>query len=74
MVFCHAHVVVLAPVRQAILSSGALYISPPLSVQSGTVFIRITASELERLGYTDMATAPPDMLLKVQAYLSIQSI
>ncbi|KAF2809395.1 alpha/beta-hydrolase [Mytilinidion resinicola] len=73
-VFCHAHVVAQAPVRQTILSSGTLYLSPPLPAQYGTALIHNVASELEKLGYTDMATAPPDMLLKAQANLGIRSI
>jgi hypothetical protein len=70
----HAYIVSRAPIRQAILSSGSLYLSPPQLAESGSALIRKVSRELEKLGYSDMATPSADALIEAQEALNIRYI
>ncbi|KAF2145694.1 uncharacterized protein K452DRAFT_349159 [Aplosporella prunicola CBS 121167] len=69
-VYAHAQVVTGAPVRQAILSSGSLGLSPPQPLERGETLIKAIE---EKLGAA-LKDVPVEALLKAQAELNINSL
>ncbi|ETS82689.1 hypothetical protein PFICI_04565 [Pestalotiopsis fici W106-1] len=72
-VYCHAHMAIGSPVRQCILQSGSLYLSPPQPRTNGSVVIGRLEGALSNLGKWTMRDAPVQKLLEAQAELGLVS-
>ncbi|TEA06075.1 Lipase 1 [Colletotrichum sidae] len=72
-VYCHAHLVMKAPISQCILSSGSLYLSPPQPGERADAVRRVVTDHLRRLDEGDIRGAPADVLVEVLRICGLQS-
>ncbi|TDZ31322.1 Lipase 1 [Colletotrichum spinosum] len=72
-VYCHAHLVMKAPISQCILSSCSLYLSPPQPVERADAVRRVVTDHLRRLDEGDLRGAPADVLVEVLRNCGLQS-
>lgn len=72
-VYAHAHMVLGAPVRQVILQSGSLYLSPPQSQSAADAVVTKIRDVLSKKGQRTLSDAPVSELLEVQADLGLVS-
>ena len=72
--YVHAHVVTGAPLTKAILSSGSLYLSPPLPLYRGQATVKALENKLKEAGYDSLQDAPVNEILKAQAALTLNSL
>ncbi|OCL05108.1 alpha/beta-hydrolase [Glonium stellatum] len=73
-VYVHAHVVAGAPLNRAILSSGSLYLSPPLPLSRGQATVEALEHKLKEAGHGSLQDAPVYAILKSQADLALNSL
>lgn len=73
-VYVHAHVVTGAPLTKAILSSGSLYLSPPLPLSRGQATVEALENKLKEAGHGSLQDAPVNEILKAQAALTLNSL
>jgi hypothetical protein len=45
-----------------------------LPIEIGATLVKTVSTEIERLGYTDLATVPPAVLVEAQNKLGIRSV
>ena len=73
-VYVHAHMVMGVPVRQAILQSGSLYLSPPIpEARAGSIVARVE-ERLSLEGGAGLRDAKVEEVLKAQADLGMISL
>ncbi|KAH8658345.1 Alpha/Beta hydrolase protein [Xylariales sp. PMI_506] len=72
-VYCHAHLAAGSPVRQCILQSGSLYLSPPQPRTVAEALIESMNNAVSRLGGGTLRDAPVATLLQVQRELGLVS-
>ncbi|KAM0817841.1 putative Carboxylic ester hydrolase [Seiridium cardinale] len=72
-VYCHAHMVSKSPIRQCILQSGSLHLSPPQQHSVANGLIDSMSQGLRRLGNWTLRDAPVSSLLEVQRDLGLVS-
>lgn len=63
-----------APVKQCILQSGTLWLSPPQPEANWRLVVSKLESKLAELGPWSLADAPVDRLLEVQAAMGLVSV
>lgn len=73
-VYVHAHMVMGVPMRQAILQSGSLYLSPPLPESRANDTVSKIEDCLSLRGCSDLSNASVEDILKAQADLGIVSL
>lgn len=71
--YSHAHAVMGAPVRQCILQSGTMYLSPPQPPEATSALRKRLSIILSSLGGYDLRTAPASHLLEAQAKMGLMS-
>ncbi|KAH7133865.1 Alpha/Beta hydrolase protein [Dactylonectria macrodidyma] len=72
-VYCHALLVMKAPAKQAILSSGSLYLSPPQPAERASLLRDSVKRQLEELGGFDLRSASAQLLVDALTRTGIQS-
>lgn len=73
-VHCHAHIVRNAPVRQCILSSGTLHLSPPQPSQNATLVRKNVSECLEAIDKnSNLQTASVSQMIKAIEMTGIQN-
>ncbi|KAJ5335098.1 hypothetical protein N7452_007501 [Penicillium brevicompactum] len=71
--YSHAHAVMGAPVRQCILQSGTMYLSPPQPPEATSALRKRLSIILSSLGGYDLRTASASHLLEAQAKMGLMS-
>ncbi|PTD08223.1 Lipase 1 [Fusarium culmorum] len=73
-VYCHAHIVTQAPVNQFILSSGSLFLSPPLPPQMVSALRDKVSKQFQGIDATMvLETAPTDKIVEAVKQSGLQS-
>ncbi|GKU07108.1 unnamed protein product [Fusarium langsethiae] len=72
-VYTHAHMIAKIPVRQCILQSGTLHLSPPQPRATAIALIRKMSTTLLTAGNWTLRTAPVNRILEAQAALGLAS-
>ncbi|KAJ4326964.1 hypothetical protein N0V84_002577 [Fusarium piperis] len=72
-VYCHAHLLIGSPVRQCILQSGTLHLSPPQPRTTAEHLINKVSNELSQLGGWTLRDAPVPKLLEALEILGLGS-
>ncbi|KAH7118597.1 Alpha/Beta hydrolase protein [Dactylonectria estremocensis] len=72
-VYCHALLVMKAPAKQAILSSGSLYLSPPQPAERASLLRDNVKRQLKELGGFNLGSASAQLLVDAVTRTGIQS-
>ncbi|KAF4990272.1 hypothetical protein FGRMN_8580 [Fusarium graminum] len=73
-VYCHAHLAIGAPVKQVILSSGSLFLSPPQPRQKILALRDVVAKQLQDLDpVLDLEVAPANKIVEAIKLAGLQS-
>ncbi|KPA38784.1 catalytic protein [Fusarium langsethiae] len=72
-VYTHAHMITKTPVRQCIMQSGTLHLSPPQSRETAIALIYKMSMKLLTAGNSSLRTAAVSKILEAQAALGLVS-
>lgn len=72
--YVHAHMVMGVPMRQAVLQSGSLYLSPPIPEKRAKDIVAKVENWLGLNGSSGLREAPAEEILKAQADLGMVSL
>lgn len=72
--YVHAHMAMGEPIRQTILQSGSLYLSPPIPKARAEDIVAKVENQLSRNGSSNLREAPAEEILKAQADLGMVSL
>jgi len=73
-VHVHAHILTKAPVQQAFMASGSLYLSPPQPPEVGQKLIARLTESLRQSHGLSLKDAPASLLVKNLSELGVNSI
>ncbi|KAM0184881.1 hypothetical protein ACHAPI_012341, partial [Fusarium lateritium] len=73
-VYCHVHLITNAPVRQCILASGSLYLSPPQPAENVAALRDVISKQLRNLvSELDLHNASASQMIEAVKLSGIQS-
>lgn len=72
-VYCHAHIVTNVPVRQFVLSSGSLYLSPPQPQEKARDLRNTVKEKLQEFSDLTLKDSPVSELIEAVKRSGIQS-
>jgi hypothetical protein len=73
-VYAHAHMFLDPAIKRGILSSGSLYLSPPLPKEKGKAFVDAMVSRIGLTSFEDLCAVPVEVLLKDMSENNVTSL